>query len=278
MNQFCFSAADKHSTTHSRLKSELQYFTGDCSSNETQLEIKQEFINALNASVYNTLCRAHPGCGIDNVEVECGPIQTRRRKRQVTYNKRAISDRSVHHRHGIRSVHYVTQQLSRRFKRDYTHELFISFDFFIELRDEPDVSAVDKWDEIEATFDEVVEVTESNIKNGTLNLEIENFPMQLDTESFRFDESELYCPPGSIAQDDRFTCGTSFHYIVLVYKIPLFLYVTVTMFSSTDTCKSMYFHSNCTFESFTQTTIYKFEEQIILYVLNSWYFTISLYK
>ena len=243
--------------------SEVRYFTGDCSSNETQLEIKQEFINALNASVYNTLCRAYSGCGIDNVVVECGPIQTRRRKRHVTYNKRAISDRSVHHRQGIRSVHDVTQQLSRRFKRDYTHELFISFDFFIELRDEPDVSAVDKWDKIVATFDEVMEVTESSIENGTLNLEIENFPMQLDTTSLRVEESELYCPPGSIAQDDRFTCGTSFHYIT---KFHCFC---ITMFSSTDTCKSMHFHNNGTVESFIQTTMCKFEELIIVYVLNS---------
>ena len=261
MNHFCFSAAEMGRPTQSRIMSELRYLTGDCSSNETQLEIKQEFMNALNSPklLYPSLCTAYPDCGIDNVEVECGPIQTRRRKRHVTYNKRAISDRSVHHRQGIRSVQDVTQQLSKRFKRDCTHELFISFDFFIELRDEPDVSAVDKWVEIEATFDEMVKVTESSIENGTLNLEIENFPMQLDTTSFRFGESELYCPPGSTAQDDRFTCGTSFHYIVLVYKIPLFLYITITMFSSTDPCKSMYVHNNCIVESFTQTTIYKFK-------------------
>ena len=180
----------------------MRYFTGDCSSEETQNQIKQQFITVLNSSVgLSFLCTKYPGCGIDNVDVECGLVQERKKreikKREITSDKQTIRDRYIRSLHG------------NRIKRDYTHELFISFDLFIKLHDEPDGSG--KWTEIKKTFNELETLTQSNIENGTLDLKIENFPMELDRTSFRTNGPVLYCPPGSKARYSTLGCGELLH-------------------------------------------------------------------
>ncbi|XP_078337815.1 uncharacterized protein LOC111100868 [Crassostrea virginica] len=58
------------------------YFNGDCTSPETQQEIKETFIEKLNGSQYRDACSiAEHKCSIENVQVICG--ETRRRKRSV---------------------------------------------------------------------------------------------------------------------------------------------------------------------------------------------------
>ena len=190
----CFLITEIRQPTGSTDHSEVRYFTGDCSSEETQNQIKQQFITVLNSSeALGWLCTKYPGCGIDNVVVECGLVQERK-KREVTSDKQTIGDR------------YLRSVRGNRIKRDYTHELYISFDFFIKHHDEPDGSG--KWQEIKKTFNELETLTQLNIKNGTLDLEIENFPMELDKTSFRMKGPVLYCPPGSMARYSSFNCGT----------------------------------------------------------------------
>ena len=116
--------------------------------------------------------------------VECGS-ETRRKRR-----------------HTSAAVHRTI-----RIKRDYTHEVQVTFDFFLELRDEPDVSAQDKWTRIESTLDDMGNYMKNDIADGGLSLEIDNFPMQIEPDTFKRDYAELQCPPGSLARDDTFTCG-----------------------------------------------------------------------
>ena len=173
--------AAKHNAERVRLRSKLQYYSGDCTTKETQFYIKQEFIAALNSSSdYNTLCRAFPACGVDNVLVECGVVTRRKRD-------------------------------TRRVKRDSTHNVQIKFDLFIKLREESNVDAVNLWEETENTFEKMKESVRQSIDNGRLNLTVRDLSMQIRPHSFEAVDSEaqLQCPPGSIPRDDSFTCGTS---------------------------------------------------------------------
>ena len=57
-------------------KNWLNYYSGDCSSNETQKLIKEGFIRVMNSSV----CNEPGGCGFDNVVVKCGPVSRWKRE------------------------------------------------------------------------------------------------------------------------------------------------------------------------------------------------------
>ena len=185
--------AAKHVSERARLRSKLQYYSGDSTNNETQLYIKQEFIAALNSSSsYNNLCRAFPACGVDNVLVECGEVT--RRKREPF-----------------------------RVKRDLTHNVQITFDFFIKLRDEATVDAGKLWEETEDTFEKMKESVRQSIDSGRLDLTVSD--LQIKPESFEAVDSEaqLQCPPGSIPRDASFTCGMSMTSLYVVYCVELSL-------------------------------------------------------
>ena len=179
----------RHNPNRLRLGSKVRYFSGDCSSQQVQKQIKQEFISTLNSSAYGELCRDYPGCGVDKVLVECG---------EVTREKRDLSRTTTWH----------------RVKRAATHEVAITFDFFIELRDEATANAQQKWQQLENTLDNMKDSTQ---QSGRLNLSIRDFPMQMKPDSFETVdfEAELQCPPGSVPRDDAFTCGRSFIYTVV---------------------------------------------------------------
>jgi len=173
--------AAKHNAEGVRLRSKLQYYSGDCTTKETQLYIKQEFIAALNSSsAYSTLCRAFPGCGVDNVLVKCGEVTRRKRYTHIV-------------------------------KRSSTHNVQVTFDFFIKLRDEADVDATDLWDEIEDTFEKMKDSVRQSIDSGRLNLTVRDVSMQIKPNSFEAVDSEaqLQCPTGALPRDDSFTCGMS---------------------------------------------------------------------
>ena len=60
--------------------SELNYYSGDCSSPATQEQIKEQFIMLLNQSAYSDICTADSAdCHVGNVQVTCGPSSRRRR-------------------------------------------------------------------------------------------------------------------------------------------------------------------------------------------------------
>ena len=165
--------------------SKLRYFTGDCSSTETQRRIKEKFITALNASDYSLICRAHSDCGVDNVEVKCG---------EVTRRKRDLSQTKTWH---------------QRVKRAYTHEVTITFALVTAV---PRVSdAVEKWNQIEATLDSLMASLNRSIATGKLDIAVSDFPMQMHQGSFEMidGEAQLQCSPGSVPRDDSFTCGMS---------------------------------------------------------------------
>ena len=194
-----------------REKNMLRYYSGDCSSNETHNQIREEFIRSLNSSGLQSLCRLHAGCGVDNVVVKCGPVS--RRKRDVTLDNQMGGDVVSKRNTGGTMWRYAAPVIHRsgRVKRSYTHKLEITFDFFIELHHDPDVDANKRWPEIGDTFAAMKTDTQQKIASGQLNLEIENFPTEIDAASYVTDDyPTLQCPPNSQPQPATFTCGRSF--------------------------------------------------------------------
>ena len=167
--------------------SSLRYYSGDCSSTDTQRRIKEKFITALNSSGYSLACTAHAECGVDNVEVKCGEVS--RRKRDLFQTK--------------------TWHRTERVKRSYTHEVTITFALVTAVPRVAD--AVEKWNQIEATLDSLKESLNRSIVTGKLDIAVSGFPMQMHQGSFEMidGEAQLHCPPGSVPRDSSFTCGMS---------------------------------------------------------------------
>ena len=78
-----FSFVEKSGPNAVKIASSLHYYTGDCTSPETRLQIQRQFIQLLNESVYNIVCRdpVFKGkCKSENVKVTCFvPINRKRR-------------------------------------------------------------------------------------------------------------------------------------------------------------------------------------------------------
>ena len=151
----------------------LEYCSGDCTTKEAQLFIKQEFVAALNSSsAYSTHCQKYTGCGVNNISVECS---------QVTRRKR------------------VTHSV----KRNCTHNVRIVFELFIKMRDEALFDAAKLLVEIEDTFTKMRESIRQTIDTGQLDLAV--------TDSFENVYSKPYfqCPPGSLANNETLTCRMS---------------------------------------------------------------------
>ena len=65
-----------------RKTNKLHFFSGDCSDPEVQRQIKEQFIQLLNASFFKEVCQAdtlRDKCKADNVKVTCY-VETRRRR------------------------------------------------------------------------------------------------------------------------------------------------------------------------------------------------------
>ncbi|XP_060576876.1 sushi, von Willebrand factor type A, EGF and pentraxin domain-containing protein 1-like [Ruditapes philippinarum] len=67
--------------THIHLPGKFYYYTGHCNSSaENMRQIKVNFVQALNTSMFSEACRGVPGCRAENVNVTCGPISGRHRR------------------------------------------------------------------------------------------------------------------------------------------------------------------------------------------------------
>lgn len=65
-----------------RKTNKLHFFSGNCSDPDVQRQIKEQFIQLLNDSVFNEVCRAETlrdRCKADNVKVTCYSDTRRRR-------------------------------------------------------------------------------------------------------------------------------------------------------------------------------------------------------
>ena len=65
---------------------DLYYFDGDCRTPEAQAQIRENFIRILNGTnFFEKMCKdpeVRDRCTAENVEVTCGEVTSRRRKRR----------------------------------------------------------------------------------------------------------------------------------------------------------------------------------------------------
>ena len=67
---------------------DLHYYYGDCTTPEAQAQIRQNFIQILNESLFNEVCRGpafQDKCKAENVQVTCSLVHTvsGRRRREA---------------------------------------------------------------------------------------------------------------------------------------------------------------------------------------------------
>ena len=82
VNRFCFVVSATSVPISMRKTNKLHFFSGDCSDPKVQRQIKEQFIQLLNVSVFNEVCQAdtlRDRCQADNVKVTCY-TDTRRRR------------------------------------------------------------------------------------------------------------------------------------------------------------------------------------------------------
>lgn len=82
VNRFCFVVSVTSVPISMRKTNKLHFFSGDCSDPDVQKQIKEQFIQLLNASFFKEVCQAdtlRDKCKADNVKVTCY-IKTRRRR------------------------------------------------------------------------------------------------------------------------------------------------------------------------------------------------------
>ena len=78
-----FSFVEQSGPNAVKIASSLHYYTGDCTSPETRLQIQRQFIQLLNESAYNIVCRdpVFKGkCKAENVKVTCFVSKDRKRR------------------------------------------------------------------------------------------------------------------------------------------------------------------------------------------------------
>lgn len=82
VNRFYFVASATSTPISMRKTNKLHFFSGDCSDPEVQRQIKEQFIQLLNESMFNDVCQEdtlRDRCKADNVKVTCN-IETRLRR------------------------------------------------------------------------------------------------------------------------------------------------------------------------------------------------------
>ena len=82
VDRFHFVVSATSAPISMRKTNKLHFFSGDCSDPEVQRQIKEQFIQLLNASFFKEVCQAdtlRDRCKADNVKVTCY-VDTRRRR------------------------------------------------------------------------------------------------------------------------------------------------------------------------------------------------------
>ena len=78
-----FPFVEKFGPNAVRIASYLHYYTGDCTSPQTRLQIQRQFIQLLNESFYSIVCRDPEfkgKCKSENVKVTCFVSKERKRR------------------------------------------------------------------------------------------------------------------------------------------------------------------------------------------------------
>lgn len=158
----------------SRLPIELYYYSGDCTSNSTQRQIQENFIQILNQSNFRDLCSEYQECSAGNVQVRCGEISSGRRKRS-----------------------------------SHTHQILVTFELSMKT-DGVNFSSADIYT-LEDPLIDLADAIKNEITDGKFDMTVPGFTVEIDVATFQYGYAELQCETGQVPNDLSLTCRKFFN-------------------------------------------------------------------
>jgi len=167
------------------LKGEFFYYCGDCNDLETTRdEIRENFVQALNASMYSAECIGVPECDAKYVNVTFGPTSARRRREvDSAYNQHAIAKRQT------QPYAYV-----------------VEFEIGVPFQPADGQSEEDRFWEIDDIMYKMVIVLQSEVNAGLFDID----GFTTDGNSVGFGFTEYDCPIGTRSKSAKASCGMLF--------------------------------------------------------------------
>ena len=83
-----------------RMAMDLHYYYGDCTTPEAQAQIKQNFIQLLNESLFNQVCQdpaLKDKCNAKNIKVTCSSVASVARRRRRSVGKQSSINLTIEH-------------------------------------------------------------------------------------------------------------------------------------------------------------------------------------
>ncbi|XP_041379635.1 sushi, von Willebrand factor type A, EGF and pentraxin domain-containing protein 1-like [Gigantopelta aegis] len=161
----------KHVANRLRLKSELNYYSGNCSDPSTLAEIKQKFVLVLdNSGLWTDGCP----CTVEDVTVICGEARRRRRRRGVDIHEDKVEKRST------------------------VPAAIITWHWAVPIQN-GSISSADE--QLIARAERMF----SLVRNNQLDIGVAGF--EVKPGSFGYGESNLVCPPGYLGTYRTGTCS-----------------------------------------------------------------------
>lgn len=162
------------------LPSQFFYYTGRCNSSVENLkQIQENFVQALNASVFHEECRDVPECQAKFVDVTCGPVSRRKRDAEDV--------------------------IVRRSPTSMAYKLRV--EFLIPFKKVPGKTTDDIFYENEVILNRMSQAVQKEVNAGRFNLNING--LLVTSVSYEQGSARLLCPNGTLAKWDTGTCGRS---------------------------------------------------------------------
>ena len=139
-------------------------------------EIGENFVRALNSSMYNAACIGVPECDAKYVNITCGPTTSRRKR----HDDGAIVKRQVD-----------------KYAYKIQFELSVPFQPANGQRD------IDHFIELENIMFNMLDVIKDKTKSGHFHMA----GFHTDENSVRSGVSEYACPPGTVSKKLNASCG-----------------------------------------------------------------------
>ncbi|XP_020610476.1 sushi, von Willebrand factor type A, EGF and pentraxin domain-containing protein 1-like isoform X1 [Orbicella faveolata] len=171
-----------------RKTNKLHFFSGNCSDPDVQRQIKEQFIQLLNDSVFNEVCQAdtlRDKCKADNVKVTC--YSDKRRRRSLS---------------GIK-----VQEFLLRIRRSVLEEAVVEFDIVVELsglRNDSNLTSANMKDissEATAALENAALKLEKSVDAGNLSVFVEGETLVPKVGSFVTSEVQKTCSEGQVIKN-----------------------------------------------------------------------------
>ena len=162
------------------------YYTGACnSSKENMQEIGENFVRALNSSLYSAACIGVPECDAKYVNITCGPTTSRRKR----------------HDHSA----IVKRQVDK-----YAYK--VQFELSVPFQPANGQSDTERFIELEDIMFNMLDIIQDKTKSG--HFDIAGY--HTDENSVRPGVAEYACPPGTVSAKRKASCGK---YLAIMFQV-----------------------------------------------------------